>query len=83
MRPPCLPVSDKVCLRGSVLRNTTAGDTSNNLWWRIKNGELPVNHMPKVVVLMVGANDLTAAYAQCGTWDSNDYYGAAATITQQ
>ena len=32
---------------------------------------------------MVGANDLTAAYAQCGTWDSNDYYGAAATIAQQ
>lgn len=60
-----------------------AGDTSNNLWWRIKNGELPTNHMPKVVVLMVGANDLTAAYAQCGTWDQNDYYGAAATIAQQ
>ena len=39
--------------------------------------------MPKVVVVMVGANDLTAAYAQCGTWDSNDYYGAAATIAQQ
>ena len=60
-----------------------SGDTSNNLWWRIKNGELPSNHMPKVVVLMVGANDLTAAYAQCGTWDAKDYYGAAATIAQQ
>lgn len=60
-----------------------AGDTTANLWWRIKNGELPKNHMPKVVVMMVGANDLTAAYAQCGTWDQNDYYGAAATIAQQ
>ncbi|CAK0758845.1 hypothetical protein CVIRNUC_002651 [Coccomyxa viridis] len=59
------------------------GDTTANLWWRIKNGELPKNHMPKVVVMMVGANDLTAAYAQCGTWDQNDYYGAAATIAQQ
>lgn len=39
--------------------------------------------MPKVVVLMVGANDLTAAYAQCGTWDSKDYYGAAYSIAQQ
>ena len=60
-----------------------AGDTTANLWWRIQNGELPKNHMPKVVVMMVGANDLTAAYAQCGTWDQNDYYGAAATIAQQ
>ena len=60
-----------------------AGDTTANLWWRIKNGELPKNHMPKVAVLMVGANDLTAAYAKCGTWDQSDYYGAAATITQQ
>ena len=60
-----------------------AGDTTANLWWRLKNGELPKNHMPKVVVMMVGANDLTAAYAQCGTWDQSDYYGAAATIAQQ
>ena len=83
----CAPpdISYRSCPSGVHLRQASVptGDTSNNVWWRIKNGELPKNHMPKVVVLMVGANDLTAAYAQCGTWDSNDYYGAAATIAQQ
>ncbi len=32
---------------------------------------------------MIGANDLTAAYVQCGTWDTSSYNNAAATIAQQ
>ena len=49
----------------------------------MQNGELPRNHQPKLAVVMIGANDLTAAYVQCGTWDSNSYYNAAASIAQQ
>ena len=60
-----------------------AGDTTANLWWRIQNGELPRNHQPKLAVVMIGANDLTAAYVQCGTWDQSSYYNAAANIAQQ
>lgn len=60
-----------------------AGDTTANLWWRIQNGELPRNHQPKLAVVMIGANDLTAAYVQCGTWDQSSYYNAAVNIAQQ
>ena len=60
-----------------------AGDTTANLWWRVQNGELPQNHAPKVVVIMIGANDLSTAYAGCGTWDQGDYYNAASAIAQQ
>ena len=66
--------------RTVVLR---AGDTSGNVWWRIQNGELPRNHAPKVVVLMVGANDLSGAYVNCGTWDEADYTNAATSVAQQ
>ncbi|KAK9916523.1 hypothetical protein WJX75_003696 [Coccomyxa subellipsoidea] len=61
----------------------SGGDTTANLWWRIQNGELPRNHQPKLAVVMIGANDLTAAYVQCGTWDQSSYYNAAANIAQQ
>ena len=60
-----------------------AGDTTGNVWWRVENGELPRNHAPKVVVLMIGANDLSGAYVNCGTWDEGDYTNAAASIAQQ
>ena len=64
-------------------RATCAGDTTGNVWWRVENGELPRNHAPKVVVLMIGANDLSGAYVNCGTWDEGDYTNAAASIAQQ
>ncbi len=66
-----------------ILNMVVPGDTTANLWWRMQNGELPRNHQPKLAVVMIGANDLTAAYVQCGTWDSNSYYNAAASIAQQ
>ena len=35
-----------------------AGDTTLNLLWRVQNGEGPA-FSPKVVVLLIGTNDLT------------------------
>lgn len=38
------------------------GDQSANLLWRLMNGEMPRRNDPKVVVLLIGTNDLAAAW---------------------
>ena len=38
-----------------------AGDQVGHLWWRILNGELPVAKQPRVITVLIGTNDLTAA----------------------
>lgn len=37
-----------------------AGDTVQRLLWRMRNGELPKRNHPRVVVLLIGSNDLTS-----------------------
>lgn len=44
-----------------------SGDTTSYLLWRLKHGELPVKHHPKVIVLQIGTNDLTAARMKART----------------
>ena len=39
------------------------GDQVAHLTWRLQHGELPQAHLPKVVVLNIGTNDLGAARA--------------------
>ena len=54
------------------------GDQSGNLLWRLETGgEFPTVHMPKVVVILIGTNDLT--YADCDD-DSQDILAAAPGI---
>lgn len=40
------------------------GDQIGHLLWRLEHGDLPELHQPKVVVVMIGINDLGAA-ADC------------------
>eukprot|EP00887_Chlorella_sp_A99_P004177 scaffold23.g4177.t1 len=44
------------------------GDRSENLWWRLLNGETPAKHHPKAVVLLIGTNDLGRVW-QDTDWD--------------
>lgn len=37
------------------------GDQTAHLLWRLRNGEVPVKRQPKVVVMLIGTNDLGAA----------------------
>ena len=37
-----------------------AGDQVGHLWWRLLNGDIPVQKHPKAVVVLIGTNDLTA-----------------------
>ncbi|CAL8467129.1 g6665 [Coccomyxa elongata] len=37
-----------------------AGDTVQRLLWRMRNGELPKKNHPRVVVVLIGSNDLTS-----------------------
>lgn len=39
-----------------------AGDTSQNLLWRLKNGEAPEGLSPDAVVILVGTNDLAKSF---------------------
>lgn len=39
-----------------------AGDTSQNLLWRLKNGEAPEGLSPDAVVILVGTNDLSKSF---------------------
>lgn len=43
------------------------GDQTAHLLWRLRNGEAPQKNKPKVVVLLIGTNDLGAAAADA--WD--------------
>ena len=38
-----------------------AGDTTGNLMWRLQHGESPSGSGAKVMVLLIGANDLVIA----------------------
>lgn len=43
-----------------VRRRGNAGDWIGHLMWRLRNGELPRTHHPKVVVIHIGTNDLSS-----------------------
>ena len=34
-------------------------------------------------MVWIGANDLSGAYVNCGTWDESDYNNAASSVAQQ
>jgi hypothetical protein len=38
-----------------------AGDQVGHLWWRVLNGELPAVKQPRLLTMLIGTNDLTAA----------------------
>lgn len=38
-----------------------AGDRAEHVLWRMQNGELPTDAKPKVVEVMIGANDVLKA----------------------
>ena len=39
-----------------------AGDQIAHLQWRLRNGAIPAIHHPKLVVVMIGTNDLNAVW---------------------
>lgn len=39
-----------------------SGDQTQHLLWRLKHGELPLSLQPKVIVLMIGTNNLGAGF---------------------
>ncbi|KAK9861265.1 hypothetical protein WJX84_008063 [Apatococcus fuscideae] len=47
-------------LRGGVF--AISGDTSQNLLWRLKNGEAPEGLAPQAVVILIGTNDLSKSF---------------------
>ncbi|KAI3426404.1 hypothetical protein D9Q98_008774 [Chlorella vulgaris] len=51
------------------------GDQTAHLMWRLVHGEAPAKHKPKVVVLLIGTNDLGAAF-----WDAADVRTAEEAI---
>ena len=45
-----------------MLIKSAAGDTSQNLLWRLKNGEAPEGLAPQAVVILIGTNDLSKSF---------------------
>jgi hypothetical protein len=43
-----------------------ADDQTGHLLWRLKNGELPRRHAPRVIVLLAGTTDVKLAHAARG-----------------
>ena len=56
-----------------------ADDQTGHLLWRLKNGELPRRHAPRVIVLLVGTTDVKLAHTargEEGIMDAADGIGA-------
>mmetsp|Transcript_13542 Transcript_13542/g.32091 ORF Transcript_13542/g.32091 Transcript_13542/m.32091 type:complete len:427 (-) Transcript_13542:166-1446(-) len=51
--------SSEASSEASVLALGISGDTTTNLLWRIRHGELPRNLRPEKVAILIGANDFT------------------------
>lgn len=50
-----------------------AGDQTAHLIWRLENGEMPQKNKPKVVVLLIGTNDLGAARGEVDERGAEDH----------
>jgi len=51
------------------------GDQTGNLWWRLQNGDIFMQHPPQISIALIGTNDLGAA--SCGAGES----GVAAAVS--
>jgi hypothetical protein len=68
-----LAVDSRAC---RIRLSTFAGDQTSHLLHRLRNGETPQRHLPKVVVLHICANDVAAA---SGAHNAS-YYSPAAIV---
>ena len=60
-------ISAAACILISKLRALCcADDQTGHLLWRLKNGELPRRHAPRVIVLHAGTTDVKLAHAARG-----------------
>ena len=57
-----------------------AGDQANNLMWRLQHGEVFYKHPPKVAVVLIGTNDLSAI--GCSTGESGLTSGASGLVAR-
>eukprot|EP00884_Botryococcus_braunii_P005938 jgi/Botrbrau1/15345/Bobra.0289s0002.1 len=58
-----LPTLNNLFSKYNPLVMGVGGDQVGNLWWRLMHGEVPTRFHPKVVVLLIGTNDLGAIEA--------------------
>ncbi|DBA95218.1 TPA: platelet-activating factor acetyltransferase activity, variant 2 [Trebouxia sp. C0006] len=42
------------------------GDQTGNLWWRLQNGDIFMQHPPQISIVLIGTNDLGAASCSAG-----------------
>jgi hypothetical protein len=65
-----MSVVERKC--GDCGRAGPAGDQVSHVEWRLRNGEMPIRHGPKVFVIMIGTNDLGAAACNPGVGPITD-----------
>ena len=46
--------------------HVTIGDQTGNLWWRLQNGDIFMQHPPQISIVLIGTNDLGAASCSAG-----------------
>lgn len=61
---------------GLIAHVSCAGDSIARLLWRMKNGEVPLKHEPRVAVVLIGTEDLVSP----GCADPNAAQKAAAQL---
>ena len=59
-----------------------AGDQIAHLQWRLRNGAIPAIHHPKLVVVMIGTNDLNAVW-WCTAGNATEITRAADGVIQR
>ena len=47
-------------------RVISSGDQTGNLWWRLRNGDIFMQHPPQISIVLIGTNDLGAASCSAG-----------------
>ncbi len=59
----CLESASGLSCHGRVI---IIGDQTGNLWWRLQNGDIFMQHPPQISIVLIGTNDLGAASCSAG-----------------
>ena len=60
-----------------------AGDQVGHLWWRLLHGQLPSAKPPKVVIVLIGTNDMGAITGTCPRRADSDIIAAVPGIASR